>query len=520
MAKNINLDMADVEPREQRLGTIIAWDGDVEELHRQSGYEARGAAQKGCPGGCRLCELAGPFSQGSVCSEQMVECQAGNVRDAVLIQHAPIGCGSGQVEYNSIYRNGLAMRGHTPESIRIINTNLSESDLVFGASDKLRQTIDDAFERYHPAAIFIGTSCATGIIGEDVASVAEEKEAELGVPVVPLACEGFRSKHWSTGFDATQHGILRQIVDRHPKKKQEDLVNVINLWGSDVFTPMLKHLNLRVNYVVDLASVDELAQMSEAAATVGFCYTLSSYLAAALEQHFGVPEVKAPMPYGFEGTDAWLRELARVTHREELAEKYIAEEHARVKPKIEELKKKLQGVKGFVATGSAYAHGLIQVLRELGVEVNGSLTFHHDPVYDSGDAREDSLGHLVSQYGNVAHFHVSNRQQYQLYAFLQQVHPDFLLIRHNGLAPLASRLGIPAAPLGDEHIAVGYQGIVNLGETILEIMAHKKFHEDVKAHVKLPYTKWWLAQKDAYILARHPEILDEEEELYAKYREG
>ena len=191
----------------------------------------------------------------------MVECQAGHVRDAVLIQHAPVGCGSGQVEYNALYRNGLVMRGFPAENLRITNTNLKESDLVFGASDKLRQSINDVWERYQPKAIFIASSCATGIIGEDIESVAEEKEAELGIPVIPLACEGFRSKHWSTGFDATQHGILRQIV-RAPQKKQEDLVNVINLWGSDVFTPMLAHLGLRVNYVVDLASVDELAQMS------------------------------------------------------------------------------------------------------------------------------------------------------------------------------------------------------------------------------------------------------------------
>ncbi len=403
------------------------------------------------------------------------------------------------------------MRGFPAENLRITNTNLKESDMVFGAADKLRQSIDDAVERYHPKAVFIASSCATGIIGEDIESVAEEKEEEHGIPVIPLACEGFRSKHWSTGFDATQHGILRQIVKKHPKK-QEDLVNVINLWGSDVFTPMLKHFNLRVNYVVDLASVDELAQMSEAAATVGFCYTLSSYLAAGLEQHFGVPEVKAPMPYGFHGTDAWLRELARVTHREELAEKFIAEEHARVKPKVEELRKKLKGVKGFVATGSAYAHGLIEVMRELGIEVDGSRIFHHDPVYDSGDAREDSLGHLNEQYGKVNHFHVSNRQQYQLYTFLKESQPDFLLIRHNGLAPLASRLGIPSAPLGDEHLAVGYDGMINIGETVLEILAHKKFHDDIKAHVALPYKDWWLNQKDAYVLARHPELIHEDGE--------
>ena len=242
--------------------------------------------------------------------------------------------------------------------------------------------------------------------------------------------------------------------------------------------------------------------MSEAAATVGFCHTLSSYLAAGLEQEFGVPEVKAPQPYGFPGTDAWLRELAKVTHREELAEAYIAKEHARVAPRIAELREQLKGKKGFVSTGSAYAHGIIAVLRELGVEVDGSLVFHHDPIYDSEDPRQDTLAHLVDNYGDVPNFSVSNRQQYQFYGLLQRVKPDFIIIRHNGLAPLASRLGIPAAPLGDEHHALGYQGIINLGETILEILSHKKFHEDLAAHVTLPYKKWWLDQKDPFLLVK------------------
>ena len=84
-----------------------------------------------------------------------------------------------------------------------------------------------------------------------------------------------------------------------------------------------------------------------------------------------------------------------------------------------------------------------------------------------------------------------------------------MLIRHNGLAPLASKLGIPAAPLGDEHIAVGYDGMINLGETILDILARKKFHNDIKEHVRLPYTKWWLEQDDPYILNKHPELIED-----------
>ena len=495
----INLKTPVVESREQRLGTIVAWEGVASDLSEQSGY-AHGCAAQCTKKGRKICEIQGPFTQGSVCSEQMVECQAGNVRGAVTIQHSPIGCGAGQVIYNSLFRNGLAARGLPVENLHLISTNLSERDMVYGGVAKLEASIREAKRRHNPRAIFIATSCATGIIGDDVDSVASHLEEELGIPIIPLHCEGFKSKHWSTGFDATQHGILRQLVRRNPKK-QEDLVNVINLWGSDVFTPMLKELGLRVNYVVDMATVEELQQLSEAAATVSHCYTLATYMAQALEQEFGVPEVKAPQPYGLIGTDAWLRELAKVTHREELAEAYIAKEHARIAPQLEELRKKLKGVKGFIATGSAYAHALIGVLRELGVDVDASLVFHHDPVYDSQDPRQDSLSHLVDNYGDVE-LAVGNRQQYQFYALLQRVKPDFIIIRHNGLAPLASKVGIPSIPLGDEHHPLGYQGLLNLGESILDVLAQKKFHQDLAAHTELPYSDWWLQQKDPYILAR------------------
>lgn len=446
--KEINLNVAEVEKRETRLGTIIAWDGNAEELIEQSDYKGRGCGKKNS--GCRLCEIEGPFAQGAGCSEEMVECQAGQIRDAVLIQHSPIGCGAGQVGNNRLFRFGLATRNLPIENVKIISTNLLEGDMVFGATKKLKQTVEDA----------------------------------------------------------TQHGILRQIVNKHPKK-QEDLINIITLWGSDVYTPMFKELGLRVNFVVDLASVEDLERLSEAAGTVSFCYTLSSYLSAGLEQHFGVPEIKAPQPYGFKGTDAWLREIGRVTHREELVEKYIVKEHKRVEPIIKELRKKLKGVKGFTSTGSGYSHGLITVLRELGISVDGSLVFHHDPVYDSGNVEADSLKHLVDNYGDVKNFSVSNRQQYQFYSLLKRVNPDFILIKHGGLSPLASKLGISAAPLSDESLTIGYQGMIYLGNKILDILAKKKFHNILKEHTEMQYTDWWLEQSDPYVLAKNPKLLDE-----------
>ena len=90
-----------------------------------------------------------------------------------------------------------------------------------------------------------------------------------------------------------------------------------------------------------------------------------------------------------------MRSIARLMGKEDIIEDYIKSEHERVLPKIEELRKKLSGVKGFVATGSSYAHGMISVIRELGIAVDGSIVFHHDPVYDSGKLEQDTLKDLV-----------------------------------------------------------------------------------------------------------------------------
>ncbi len=124
----INFDTPVVVNREQRLGTIIAWDGSASELSDLSEY-----SRKSCGSGCgekkrKLCESTGPFTQGSCCSEQMVECQAGQVRDAVLIQHSPIGCAARQVVNSLIDRVGMAMTGKPIENLRWISTNLRFPD--------------------------------------------------------------------------------------------------------------------------------------------------------------------------------------------------------------------------------------------------------------------------------------------------------------------------------------------------------------------------------------------------------
>ena len=233
-------------------------------------------------------------------------------------------------------------------------------------------------------------------------------------------------------------------------------------------------------------------------------------MATALEQEYGVPQIDAPQPYGFKGTDEWLRAIARLVDKEQEVEEYIKSEHERVLPKINELREKFKGVKGFVMTGSAYAHGLITVLRELGIEVDGSIVFHHDPIYDGAGEHQNTLKELVDTYGDIPHYTVSKTEAYQLYNIFRRIEkPDFVIIRHQGLAPEAAKLGIPALAMGDEHIPVGYDGMIRTGEILLNIMSRKKFNQVLQKHVALPYTDWWLSQEDPFLLARDPSVLND-----------
>lgn len=496
----INLKTSFVENREQRLGTVISWDGSAAQLAQDSSFTFGTGTDCGRKGK-RLCELESPFTQASMCAECITVTNATLVQGSVVIQHSPIGCAASQAFTCRYYRDLSVQRGWEVEDPHSICSNLSEDDMVFGGIAKLEQSVRDAWKRYHPKVIFIATSCATGIIGDDVDSLASTLQHELGVEVIPLFCEGFRAKHWSTGWDVIEHGILRQLVRKNPGKKQEDLVNVIHLGGPDVFTPLLEQLGLRVNLVMGGNTLEKLAQLSEASATITMCSVLS-YLAAGLEREYGVPEVKATLPYGIQATDDWLREIARITDREDRVEALIASEHIKLMPQLEQLRKALAGKKGFVAAGAAFAHGLVADLRELDIEVNGMYSFHHDPSYDSNDPRQDMLAYVVNTYGDIPNYTVSNDQHFQAYTALHRSKPDFTLSRHGGnLALLTSHMGIPTVPIFYSNDGLAYQGLLTIGRAILRVLPRKRFLDDIAAHSPLPYKKWWMEQNNPFALS-------------------
>ncbi|MDR3063071.1 MAG: hypothetical protein LBU40_02895 [Methanobrevibacter sp.] len=468
-------------PREDRLNSVITWGGDADELVD--------ITTKKC-----VKDKNRSFQQTTFCQEWLAMITLCTIKDIVIISHAPVGC-VGSMGMISMFNNaGQKLRGEPLKNGKWMSTNLNDYDVVHGAKDKLEAAVRAAAERYDPKAIFIYSSCVSGIIGEDVDSVVEKLNAELDVPVAPVYCEGFKSKLWASGYDGSFQGALNYLI-KDPVEKRENLINVINPISFSRLDELevkrlLDKIGIEVNYVPNFNTVDALSKSSEAALTASLCTTFSEYFAKELKNRYGVPYTEKIIPTGLDNTDAWLREIAGFLGKEKEAEALIKSERARVQPRIDEIKEKLKGKKVFVSAGQVRSLGIANIIADLGMELEGLTTFHYDEVIFDGF--ED----LTNKCGNFC-AHVANAQPFEQTNILANKDLDFY-IGHMGETVLAAKQGIPTAMVCNLfRLFLGYDGVVSFGERLLNVQTNPLFNKTLSKS-KPVYTESWYKEKNAF----------------------
>jgi nitrogenase molybdenum-iron protein alpha chain len=380
-------------------------------------------------------------------------------------------------------------------------TDMNESDTVFGATDNLREVVRETHRRYKSNAIFIGASCVSGVIGEDLESVARELSEELGISVAPVHCEGFRTKIWASGFDAAFHAILSAIVK--PPTKKTNVVNVINFFGSArrEITAMFARLGVEPLFLISNTSTEQLSRLSESVATLSTCGTLGTYLGHGLQQQYGVPYVRSLQPHGIAGFEDWLRGLAQVLNKNEEVEAILAEEKAKYLPQIERIKEKLTGLRAVIGMGPGFNFNTARALQELGIEIVHAAAWHFDKQYDDTQV-PPAFDHLLKHSPNDFGVSVSDLQNHELVNLLAREKPDVYFSRHVGSTVWAMKLGIPALCLYDEYAVFGYRGLYNFAQSILDIVTNRSLTDNLKRRVKLPYTDWWLKQQPQHFATK------------------
>jgi nitrogenase molybdenum-iron protein alpha chain len=486
MAFNLNSNQS--ESRENRLGSITGYSGTLKGLHSQS--------HCGGPGNRERC-----FSQASLCNAACALGQGAYIADAVIVQHSPSGCAVTAMQVSNSTDQLAAKINLDNSKSAYVCTDMNETDTVFGATENLQDVVRETYNRYKPNAIFIGASCVSGVIGEDLESVARDMHEELGIPVAPVHCEGFRTKIWASGFDAIFHAILTHIVK--PPMKKNNIVNVINFFGGarKEITEIFAKFGVEPLFLISNTTVEQLSRLSESAATTSTCGTLGTYLGNGLEEAYGVPYVKSLQPHGIAGFESWLSELGKVLGKEKEVEAFLTLEKAKYLPGIEDIKKKLKGLKAVVGMGPGFNFNTTRALQELGIEIAYSAAWHFDKKYDDG-REPDAFRYLVDNSPNDFKLSVSDLQNHELINILNTVRPDIFFSRHTGSAVWAMKLGIPAICLYDEYSIFGYRGLLNFAYAVYDAVTNRSFTENLSRRVKLPYTGWWFRQDSNHFLEK------------------
>ena len=186
--------------REDRLGSCGVFGGTCCGLSNQS--------QKGC-----LNTLKRTFSQTQGCQLNLSLAILNTIRDSVIIVHGPLGCGGGSSIFSAgLTRNLQRMRDPGASGLVWINTNLDETDVIKGGEQKLKEAILYADRELRPSSIIIVNSCVPALIGDDIDAIVAEVQPEVNAKVMPVHCEGFKTKIMASAYDSVYHGILRHMI--------------------------------------------------------------------------------------------------------------------------------------------------------------------------------------------------------------------------------------------------------------------------------------------------------------------
>jgi len=427
------------------------------------------------------------FSQGLQCQQINSISAVLSLEESVFVVHSPQGCAGCVTMGADGYRVGQAHRGvRLIKSPRVIVTNLDQNDIIHGGEAKLREAVKLADERYNPKLIFIFTSCASGIIGDDVDAIAADLQPESSSILVPIHCDGFRSKICASGFDAAFIAIQKYLLPKQPPVKQKDLVNLfaptsISYKDQLEIERMLGLLGVKVNYIPFYSSLEKIRQIPAAAASTSICKVFADEFMKTLEDDYGIPYAHTVMPIGVRNTDKWFLGIAELLGKGDSAREYIEKEHARVLPKLDAIKKRLRGKRVFICGGTGRSFAAAALIDDFGME----LAVLETPTYDA-DAQID-IDYLNGIHKDYV-VDIANMQPFEQVNLVNALKPDVFI----GVPSWSARFGIPTTHVLDpKRATMGYDGILYLGEKIADQIENPGFNRKLAPYARLPYKKSW-----------------------------
>lgn len=249
------------------------------------------------------------------------------IEDSIVILHGSQGC-------STYIRRHMAT--HYNEPIDIASSSLTENGTIYGGAANLKKGLKNIIETYHPKVIGVLTTCLSETIGENIQGIIEEFKGETAteVQILPVSTPAYAGTQ-SEGY----YRALRRLVEEFSmSSKKVNKVNIVAASLNPGDLRMIKYLlhAFELPYILlpDFSEtldapyrkgytklpeggtkLSELAEMGGALCTLEMGVTIadSDSPGQYLQQAFGVPLYKCPIPVGLRNTDRFLQLLSQIS---------------------------------------------------------------------------------------------------------------------------------------------------------------------------------------------------------------
>lgn len=216
-------------------------------------------------------------------------------------------------------------------------SQISEKEVVFGGSERLAETIENALKVLDADFFIVVTGCTPEIVGDDVGEVVE-RFRDAGKPVIHAETAGFRGNN-ILGHEWVVDAIIEQYLNE-PKPVQKGLVNI---WGPipsyDPFwignirelENLVRELGLTPNSIFgEYRGVPNIDLVPAAEFNLLVSPWVGLKNVQKLQQKFGTPYLHLPtFPIGAWETSGFLREVGRFAGVESSFVEALVERHER-----------------------------------------------------------------------------------------------------------------------------------------------------------------------------------------------
>jgi nitrogenase cofactor biosynthesis protein NifB len=244
------------------------------------------------------------------------------IKNCMSILHGSQGCAT------YIRRH---MATHYNEPIDIASSSLTEEGTVFGGEKNLIKGIKNLIALYNPEVIGVCTTCLAETIGENVDGIIRkfyEENPENNVKVIEVSSPGYGGTQNEGWFSAIK-SIISQVT---PNTEPNGKINIITPMISPADTRFLKDFltDSGIDFILipDLSdnldgvtqkhynrlktggtSLEDIAKAAGSKLTIEFSEFTDISPGAYLEDKYGVPCVRLPLPIGIRGTDTLIKTI-------------------------------------------------------------------------------------------------------------------------------------------------------------------------------------------------------------------